>query len=122
MVRLYARALKGKRARAKKPQKRGKNLSLISALSLEQVVATRNIYGSVDGVTFEAFVVKDLVPKLWKNACVVMDNARFHRGEMVRKFIENAGAKLIYLSPYSPEFSPIENFWCGMHCRFPAGI
>lgn len=111
MVRLYARALKGQRARGKKPQKRGKNLSLISALSLEQVVATRNIYGTVDGVTFEAFIIKDLVPKLWKNACVVMDNARFHLGEMVRESIENAGAKLIYLPPYSPEFSPIENFW-----------
>ena len=40
-----------------------------------------------------------------------MDNAKFHYGEMVRESIEQAGAKLIYLSPYSPEFSPIENFW-----------
>ena len=88
MVRLYARAIKGKRARGKKPQKRGKNLSLISALSLKQVVASRNIYGTVDGVTFEAFIVKELVPKLWKNACVVMDNAKFHYGEMVRESIE----------------------------------
>lgn len=40
-----------------------------------------------------------------------MDNAKIHQGEMVREVIEKAGAKLIYLSPYSPEFSPIENFW-----------
>lgn len=40
-----------------------------------------------------------------------MDNAKIHLGEMVRELIEKAGAKLIYLSPYSPEFSPIENFW-----------
>ena len=111
LLRLYARALKGKRARGKKPQKRGKNISIISALSLQKVLASSNIYGSVDGVTFEAFIVKQLVPQLWKNACVVMDNARIHLGEMVKEAIEKKGAKLIYLSPYSPEFSPIENFW-----------
>ena len=111
MVRLYARALKGQRARGKKPQKRGRNVSLISALSLKEVVASRQIYGAVDGVTFEGFIAKELVPKLWENACVVMDNAKFHQGEMVRELIEAAGAKLIYLAPYSPEFSPIETFW-----------
>jgi len=111
MVRLYARALKGKRARGEKPQKRGRNISLISALSLRKVVASVNIYGAVDGVTFEAFVLNKLVPNLWENACVVMDNAKIHQGEIVREFIEKAGATLLYLSPYSPEFSPIENFW-----------
>ncbi|CCQ70901.1 (R)-citramalate synthase [Crocosphaera watsonii WH 0402] len=67
MIRLYARALKGKRARGKKPQKRGKNISIISALSLEKVLASSNIYGSVDGTTFEAFIVTKLVPELWEN-------------------------------------------------------
>ncbi len=111
MVRLYARALKGKRARGEKPQKRGRNISLIGALSVREVVAYANIYGAVDAVTFEAFVLHKLIPKLWDKACIVMDNAKIHQGEMVREFIEKAGAKLLYLSPYSPEFSPIENFW-----------
>lgn len=111
LLRLYARALKGKRARGKKPQKRGKNISIITALSLEKVIASSNIYGSVDGITFEAFILKKLVPELWENACVVMDNARIHQGKIVKEAIEQAGAKVIYLSPYSPEFSPIENFW-----------
>ena len=111
MVRMYARALKGERARGERPQKRGRNISLLSALSLEEVMASSNIYGAVDGVTFEAFIITKLVPKLWKGACIVMDNAQIHLGEMVRELIEKAEAKLIYLSPYSPEFSPIENFW-----------
>lgn len=111
MVRLYGRALKGQRARGEKPQKRGRNISLLSALSFKEVVASSNIYGAVDGVTFEAFILTKLVPKLWKGACVVMDNAKIHLGEIVKNFIEDAGATLIYLSPYSPEFSPIENFW-----------
>ena len=111
MVRLYARALKGKRARGSKPQKRGKNISVIAALSVREVVASVNIYGAVDGVAFEAFILNKLIPKLWNNACIVMDNAKIHQEEMVREFLEKAGAKLLYLSPYSPEFSPIENFW-----------
>ena len=111
MVRLYARALKGQRARGEKPQKRGVNISLLSALSLRGVLSLINIYGPVDAVTFEAFTVRKLVPNLWKGACVVIDNAKIHFGEMVKTSIENAGATLIYLSPYSPEFSPIENFW-----------
>jgi len=39
-----------------------------------------------------------------------MDNANIHSGKMVKKFIEEAGAKLIYLSPYS-RILPIQNFW-----------
>lgn len=111
MVRLYARAIIGQRARGTKPQKRGKNVSLLTALSLKEVVVSHSIYGAVDAVTFEAFIANQLVPKLWKNATVVMDNAKIHLGETIRELIEKAGAKLIYLSPYSPEFSPIENFW-----------
>ncbi len=111
MVRLYGRALKGKRARGKKPLKRGTNISLISALSRTEVVASRNIYGAVNGITFEAFILRELVSKLWQGACVVMNNAKVHCREMVKEFIEEAGAKLIYLSLYSPDFSPIENFW-----------
>ncbi len=111
MLRLYGRALKGKRARGKKPQKRGRNISWIAALSLDKIITSVNIYGSVDAITFEAFIANNLIPNLWENACVVLDNAKIHQGEIVKQLVEGAGATLIYLSPYSPEFSPIENFW-----------
>lgn len=111
MLRIYARALKGHRARGTRPQKRGKNVSLLTALSLDKVMASSNIYGAVNGVVFEAFIANKLVPNLWTGACVVMDNAKIHLGEEIKVLIESVGAKLIYLSPYSPEFSPIENFW-----------
>lgn len=111
MLRIYARALKGHRARGTKPQKRGKNVSLLTALSLDKVIASINIYGAVNGVAFEAFIANKLVPNLWTGACVVMDNAKIHLGKEIRVLIESVGAKLIYLSPYSPEFNPIENFW-----------
>lgn len=111
LTRLYARALKGIRARGKRPEKRGKNISIIGAMTVKGVLASFNVFGPTDGITFEAFIKQRLVPKLWKNACVVMDNCSIHYGKEIKKAIEEAGAKVIYLPPYSPEFSPIENFW-----------
>ena len=73
LVRLYARGIKGKRARGAKPQKRGKNVSMIGAVALKGIIASVNIYGSSNGITFEAFVVNKLAPQLWKGACVVLD-------------------------------------------------
>ena len=56
------------------------------------------------------FIVKEVVPLLWKGACVLMDNSKIYLGEMVREVIKEVGASLLFLLPYSLEFSPIENF------------
>jgi len=105
MVRLYARALKGKRARGSRPQKRGKNVSMVSAVTLKGVLSFFNVWGATDGITFEAFLVRKLIPKLWKGACIVLDNCNIHKGKEIQKAIAKAGGQLIYLSPYSPDFS-----------------
>jgi transposase len=39
---------------------------------------------------------------------VVMDNLSAHKGERVRKVIEDRGCQLLYLPPYSPDLNPIE--------------
>jgi transposase len=111
LLRLYARAPKGQRARGSRPHQRGKNVSMIGAISLSGIVTSMNLCGSIDGLTFEAFVIRQLIPKLWKGAVVVWDNYSIHKGQEIEKAITNAGARLIYLPPYSPEFNPIENCW-----------
>lgn len=110
LIRLFAWAIQGRRAYGKKP-KRGKNVSLVAGLSLSGVVASAVILGAFDGLSFEAFVATHLVPNLWPGACVVMDNCSIHKHEAIRSLIEAAGATVVYLPPYSPDFSPIENFW-----------
>ena len=50
-----------------------------------------------------------LVPELAPGDIVVMDNLGSHKGPAVRAAIEAAGASLLYLPPYSPDFNPIEN-------------
>jgi len=53
--------------------------------------------GTTDTITFEAFIIRKLVPKLWKGDCVVMDNCTIHTSEEIEKAIKSQGAKLIYL-------------------------
>jgi transposase len=77
----------------------------------EGLIASTPIMGAVDGLTFEAFIARKLVPKLWEGACVVMDNCSIHLGKEIEALINGVGARLIYLPPYSPDFSPIENLW-----------
>ena len=111
LTRLFGRSPKGQRAYGTRPQKRGKNVSMIGAISLSGVVTQISLIGATDGLTFEAFISQKLVPKLWAGACVVMDNCSIHKGEDIKALIEQVGARLVYLPPYSPDFSPIENCW-----------
>lgn len=108
--RLYGRSLKGLRADGDRLSKRGQNVSIVGAVSLNGMVSSFNVLGAYNGLTFEAFVIRHLVPKLWKGACVILDNCKIHQGEEIRKAIEKAGARLFFF-PYSPDFSPIENLW-----------
>ena len=111
LMRQFARAIKGKRAHGSRPQKRSKNVSVIGAIGLKGVISQYSLLGATDGLTFEAYISQKLVPKLWKGAYVIMDNCSIHKGKEIKNLIEGVGAKLIYLPPYSPDFSPIENCW-----------
>jgi len=65
--------------------------------------------GPINGRAFQAYVDQVLVPELEPGDIVVMDNLGSHKGADVRAAIEAAGARLLYLPPYSPDFNPIEN-------------
>ena len=65
--------------------------------------------GPINRDAFQAYVDQVLVPELTPGDVVVMDNLSSHKGPAVRRAIEAAGANLLYLPPYSPDFNPIEN-------------
>jgi transposase len=90
---------------------RGKKVTLIGAVNLEGVVATRLIAGSMNGDDFETFIKSDLVPQLEVGAVVVMDNLNSHHREGIAEAIESVGARVLYLPTYSPDFNPIEMMW-----------
>ncbi len=111
MTRRYARSPKGSRAYNDAPYQRGQNLTLIGAMALRGLVGEMTLPGATDGLAFITYVTQVLVPNLWTGACVVMDNLPAHKVTGIREAIEAAGATIVYLSPYSPDFSPIENCW-----------
>ena len=112
MTRRYARSLKGRRAYSDAAAQRGNNLTLIGAMALRGMVREMTLPGTTAGLAFKTYVTQVLVPNLWAGACVVMDNLPAHKELAgIRKAIESVGATVVYLSPYSPDFSPIENCW-----------
>lgn len=111
LVRLYARAPKGQRAYASKPVNRGRNITTIGALGLEGLVAVMTVEGSTTGEVFQPSIDQRLVPRLRPGQVVLMDNLRAHKVRGIQESIEATGARLQYLPPYSPDFSPIEPCW-----------
>jgi len=105
---LYARAPKGERARGSVPRNRGKNTTLIAALSLEGMGAALILEGSANTTAFELYVEQVLVPSLHAGQIVVMDNLQAHKSARVRTAIEAKGCQLLFLPGYSPDLSPIE--------------
>lgn len=110
-IRQLARAFPGQRAYGEKPNRKGKNVSVIGAISLKGLLAQWSGLGAIDALTFEAFIAQKLVPQLWPGAIVILDNCSIHKSPELEALIAAAGARLIYLPPYSPDFSPIENCW-----------
>jgi transposase len=111
IMRTMARSLQGTRAYDFEAVYRGKRLNFVGAMSLEEVIAVRLLEKSLNGELFKEFVKEDLLPNLWSGAGVVMDNLRPHKVEGVKEMIEGVGGQVIYLSPYSCEFNPIEHLW-----------
>ena len=72
------------------------------------MVAPMVLDGPMNGETFLAYIRQVLVPELEKGSLVIMDNLPAHKVTGVRQAIEDAGAWLLYLPPYSPDFNPIE--------------
>jgi len=108
MARLRGRAKRGKRCRAAIPHGHWKTTTFTAGLRLGGLSAPMLLDGPMDGDAFRAYVTQVLVPELAKGDIVVMDNLPAHKVAGVRDAIEKAGATLLYLPPYSPDFNPIE--------------
>ena len=109
MARRYGWAPKGERLRVGVPHGHWKTTTFVAGLRLSGTVAPMVLDGPINGPAFQAYVEQVLVPELKRGDIVVMDNLGSHKGAGVRASIEAAGAKLLYLPPYSPDFNPIEN-------------
>ena len=106
MTRLYARALRGERAHGDRPDKRGKNVTIIGAIALRGIVGAMTFIGGTDTLAFQTYIKEVLVPNLWPGACVVMDNFSSHKVSGIQEAIESVGAQeRLFISLFTRVFS-----------------
>lgn len=108
MARLRGRAPKGQRCVAAIPHGHWMTTTFVAGLRIGGLSAPMLLDGPMDGDAFLAYVEQVLAPELAIGETVIMDNLPAHKVHGVREAIEAAGAALLYLPPYSPDFNPIE--------------
>ena len=108
MARLHGRAPRGQRLRGAIPHGHWKTTTLVGALRLTGMTAPMVLDGAMTGEWFLAYTQRVLAPTLRRGDVVILDNLPAHKGTAVRQAIEAAGARLLFLPPYSPDFNPIE--------------
>lgn len=108
MARTHGRCRRGERLHAKVPHGHWKTLTFLAALRHDRIDAPAVVDGPINGKSFLAYVEQILIPTLRPGDIVILDNLGSHKGEAVRRAIRNAGARLLFLPPYSPDLNPIE--------------
>ena len=113
----------GARCEDEVPFNKGVNLSVVGAFSLPTPDNATGLWAlwhkkeAWTGLLFELFVQEELLPRqellprLPPGSVLVLDNARIHHRATLRHAVEEAGHRLLFLPPYSPDFNPIELVW-----------
>ncbi len=108
MARRYGRAPRGARCRLVVPHGHTKTTTVTAALRASGLIATALCDGATNGARFLAYVSDVLAPVLKRGDTVILDNLPAHKVKGMQDAVEAAGARLLYLPAYSPDFNPIE--------------
>lgn len=101
----YGYAPRGQRSHGKIPRNRGRNTSILAAMSAEGLVGTMTIEGATNTEVFLTYLDQVLCPALRPGQIVVLDNLSAHKNEAVRERIEACSCRLLFLPAYSPDFN-----------------
>jgi len=111
LFREYARSPRGQKVIGKISGKKFKRTNIVAGLCSGQWVAPLQYDGSTDSDLFEFWFENYLLKQVGRGKYIVMDNASFHRKAHLIELAEKKKCKIIFLPPYSPDLSPIENKW-----------
>lgn len=93
---------------------RDRRYQILPAYTQEGVLFYRVFQGTTDSAVFEDFV-EELLQHCGRwpepRSVLIMDNASIHRSERIKEMCLDAGVKLVFLPPYSPDLNPIEEFF-----------
>ena len=92
-------------------------INMIAALCAKKILAPFTLEGSCNRKVFEIWLEKCLIPMLKPGQKLVLDNATFHKGGRIKQLWEEAGCKVWYLPPYSPDLNKIEKCWSWLKSR-----
>jgi transposase len=109
MTRTHGYAPRGQRLIDTAPHGHWHTTTFVGAIRADGFIAPLVLDGAINGEWFLAYVERVLVPELRRGDVVVMDNLGSHTPAGVRRAVEGAGCRLLYLPPYSPDLNPIEN-------------
>lgn len=107
----YARSPRGMQVISNAKGKKFQRVSMISGKCGKNIIAPMIYRGTADTKLFEGWVEHCLLPELTAGKVIVMDNYSIHKSNKTKGIIENAGCKIVFLPPYSPDLNPIEKFW-----------
>src|SRR4051794_9812693 len=105
---IYDWSPRGERAHYSAPRNCGSNTTLLASMTAKGMRPCLAVEGATTRIVFETYIERVLVPSLRQGQVVVMDNLSAHKGERVSELVERAGCELVYLPPYSPDLSSIE--------------
>ena len=111
MTRIRGRAPRGKRLYASAPQSHWYTTTMICSMRLDGSTACMAVDGATDTEVFQAYVQELLCPTLRAGDVVIMDNLSPHKSTQTLQLIEQVGAQVLFLPPYSPDLNPIEKMW-----------
>lgn len=111
LTRRYGRAKGKERVKDSAPLNTPKTTTILSSVRTDGTTVAKFFSGSMNGELFLDYIQNDLAPTLHDGDIVIMDNLRCHKVAGVKEAVENVGAQVRYLPPYSPDFNPIEMMW-----------
>ena len=108
LTRLYGWAPHDQRATGTVPRNHGRNTTLVAALMPDGLYEPWLIEGAMNTETFEWYIREQLAPRLRPGQVVVLDNLSVHKAASIRQALAARGCELLFLPPYSPDCTPIE--------------
>ena len=114
VVREYAYGLIGQRVYGLRKGGNRSRTSFLGGLLNGKIVAPWTFKGTCNSELFNKWIEHELAPIINDDIVVIMDNAAFHKSLKTKELIENTGATLMFLPPYSPDYNPIEKTFGNM--------
>ena len=114
--------LRGKKIYGEVSGKRYARESFIAGKVGSKIIAPMCFNGTCNTELFNIWLEEILIPVLKPGQIIIMDNAAFHKSQKTKDLIENAGCRLLFLPPYSPDLNPIEKFWANLKGKIRLSI